>query len=110
MKIFLFSWSISDRNNVASSADRDLGITPILLSSIPASDASHQIAQETDARFGHGGRMCKRLLSTVAPLTARSKSNERGAGFELPRLDPLMSTEVNWRNIAVMLIEVLSAI
>jgi hypothetical protein len=39
----------------------------------------HQIAQETDARFGHGGRMCKRLLSTVAPLTARSKLNERGA-------------------------------
>jgi hypothetical protein len=78
MKVFWFSWSILDRNNVASAAYRDLGITPVLLSSIPASDASHQIAQETDARFGHGGRMCKRLLSTVAPLTARSKLNERG--------------------------------
>ena len=87
MKVFLFSWSILDRNNVASSAYRDLGITPVLLSSIPASDASHQIAQETDARFGHGGRMCKRLLSTVALVTARSKLNERGGGFELPRLD-----------------------
>ena len=75
MTVFLFSSSILDRNKPASSVYRDLGITPVLLSSILASDASHQIAQETDARFGHGGRMCKRLLPTVAPLGARCKLN-----------------------------------
>jgi hypothetical protein len=39
MTVFLFSSSILDRNNEASSAYRDLGITPVLLSSILASDA-----------------------------------------------------------------------
>src|SRR6266853_3008979 len=97
MKVFLFSWSILDRNNVISSAYRDLGITPVLLSSIPASDASHQVAQETDARFGHGGRMCKRLLSAVAPLTARSKSNvARDSSSRDSTVDAWMNTEVNW--------------
>src|SRR5579864_1917709 len=100
MTVFLFSSSILDRNNEASSAYRDLGITPVLLSSILASDASLQIAQETDARFGHGGRMCTRLLPTLALLGARSKLNQRGAGFDLPCLPSGFSCRIAFPHLA----------
>jgi hypothetical protein len=47
------------RNKANSSSRCDLGTTCVLLSSKRvASDANYQIAQETDARFGHGGEMC----------------------------------------------------
>jgi hypothetical protein len=47
------------RNKADSSSRCDLGTTCALLSSKrAASDANNQIAQETDARSGHGGEMC----------------------------------------------------
>jgi hypothetical protein len=57
--VFQFSSTILYRNKADSSSLCDLGTTCVLLSSKRvASDANYQIAQETDARFGHGGEMC----------------------------------------------------
>jgi len=54
-----FSSTILHRNKADSSSRCDLGTTGVLLSSkTVASDANYQIAQETDARFGHSGGMC----------------------------------------------------
>ena len=56
--VFQFSSTILHRNKADSSSHCDLGTTCVLLSSKVASDANYQIAQETDARFGHSGGMC----------------------------------------------------
>lgn|SRR6267154_386401 len=106
MTVFLFSSSILDRNKPASSTYSDLGITPVLLSSILASDASHQIAQETDARFGHGGRMCKRLLPTVAPLGG-TKQVEQAWGGTASSKFPLKVFGVLGRILAFVFLKVL---
>ena len=61
--VFQFSSAILHRNEVSSSLSCDLGTTCVLLSSNRvASHANNQIAQETDARLGHGGEMCKGTL------------------------------------------------
>jgi hypothetical protein len=57
--VFQFSSTILHRNKADSPSRCDLGTTCALLSSKrAASDANNQIAQETDARSGHGGEMC----------------------------------------------------
>ena len=61
--VFEFSSRILHRNKADSSTCCDLGTTCVLLSNNRlASDANNQIAQETDARSGHGGEMCKGTL------------------------------------------------
>ena len=52
--------------------------------------ANHQFAQETDARAGHGGGVCKRLLSVEHRHRPRYNGiAKRVLGGKTPKLRPL---------------------
>ena len=75
--VFLFSSSTLHRNKADSSSCCDLADNPRAVEQHRlASDANHQIAQETDAQRHDGGGMCKRLLESN---TRKVRSHNRAS-------------------------------
>src|SRR5437588_3789790 len=77
--VFLFSSSTLRRNKADSSSCCDLADNPRAVEQHRlASDANHQIAQETDAQRHDGGGMCKRLLAGCGKSLNRDDSPPQG--------------------------------
>src|SRR5438309_5033482 len=117
--VFLFSSSTLRRNKADSSSCCDLADNPRAVEQHRlASDANHQIAQETDAQRHDGGGMCKRLLAGCGKSLNRDDSPPQGLkpslilhdlrGAKAPLYHSAAGFRDSFRSLLGRLLEVLS--